>query len=382
MPRVSLDAAFCAAAECESDKRKTDYWDKEISGFVLEVRGTGGKTYYLRYIEPNGRQRQTKIGGWHDVTFSAAKRKALQLRPQVVLGGDPLADRKRKRAIPSYAELAQQHIDHARTYQKRPENTESVINTHLLPRWGRMRLDEIKQPDIAKWLAEMRSELAPATVEKLRMMLGRSFELARRWGLPGAEVNPVRGISRFKFSNARQRFLTAAEAKRLLHHADASRNPRLGAIVRLLLLTGARKSELLVAEWRHIDLERRAWLIPDSKTGKARHVPLSSEAVRVINSLPRLPNCPFMLANPRTKKPFTDLKHPFDTARRKALISDLHIHDLRHSAASFMINAGIDLFAVGRILGHADHQSTMRYSHLANDTLLAAVEAGAAKMAI
>jgi site-specific recombinase XerD len=87
-----------------------------------------------------------------------------------------------------------------------------------------------------------------------------------------------------------------------------------------------------------------------------------------------------MLANPRTKKPYTDLKHPFDTARRKARIHDLRIHDLRHSAASFMINAGVDLFTVGRILGHADHQSTMRYSHLANDTLLAAVEAGAAKM--
>lgn len=68
---------------------------------------------------------------------------------------------------------------------------------------------------------------------------------------------------------------------------------------------------------------------------------------------------------------------PF-TARKKAKLPDLRIHDLRHSAASFMINAGIDLYAVGRILGHADHQSTMRYSHLADDTLLAAVEAGAA----
>lgn len=70
------------------------------------------------------------------------------------------------------------------------------------------------------------------------------------------------------------------------------------------------------------------------------------------------------------------LKHSWQTARRKARLPDLRIHDLRHSAASFMINAGIDLFAVGRVLGHSDHKSTMRYSHLANDTLLAAVEAG------
>ena len=380
MPRVKLDSAFCAAAECQSGKKKTDYWDKDGSGFVLETRATGGKTYYLRYIEANGRQRQLKIGRWQDITFAAAKKRALQLKSEVVLGGDPLGEKKRKRLVPTYAELAQQHVDHDKSCLKRPENTEAVMNTHLLPKWGRKRLDEIKQQDIAKWLAQLREEFAPATVEKLRMMLGRSFELARRWELPGTEINPVRGIPRFKFDNARQRFLTAKEAERLLYHADRSANKRLGAIVRLLLLTGARKTELLLAEWDHVDLERRAWFIPDSKTGKARHVPLSSEAIRVIEGLPRLTDCKFMLANPRTKKPYTDLKHPFDTARKKARVHDLRIHDLRHSAASFMINAGIDLFTVGRILGHADHQSTMRYSHLANDTLLAAVEAGAAKM--
>jgi site-specific recombinase XerD len=87
-----------------------------------------------------------------------------------------------------------------------------------------------------------------------------------------------------------------------------------------------------------------------------------------------------VFANPRTGRVYTCIKHPWETARGKAGLGDLHIHDLRHSSASFMVNAGIDLFAVGRILGHADHQSTMRYAHLANDTLLAAVEAGAAKM--
>ena len=86
------------------------------------------------------------------------------------------------------------------------------------------------------------------------------------------------------------------------------------------------------------------------------------------------------MPNPDTLKPYVTLKHAWQTARRAARLPDLRIHDLRHSAASFMINAGIDLFAVGRVLGHADHKSTMRYSHLANDTLLAAVEAGAAGM--
>ena len=78
--------------------------------------------------------------------------------------------------------------------------------------------------------------------------------------------------------------------------------------------------------------------------------------------------------------PYVTIKHSWQTARKAARLSDLRIHDLRHSAASFMINSGVDLFAVGKVLGHADYKSTMRYSHLANETLLSAVEAGASKL--
>ena len=86
------------------------------------------------------------------------------------------------------------------------------------------------------------------------------------------------------------------------------------------------------------------------------------------------------MPNPKTLKPYTGLKTAWNWVRKEAKLGDLRLHDLRHSAASFMINAGVNLFAVDKVLGHADHQSTMRYSHLANDTLLAAVEAGAAKL--
>ena len=86
------------------------------------------------------------------------------------------------------------------------------------------------------------------------------------------------------------------------------------------------------------------------------------------------------MPNPKTKKPYDCIKGAWDRVRVAAGVPDVRIHDLRHSAASFMINAGVDLYAVGRVLGHADHKSTMRYSHLANETLLAAVEAGAAKL--
>lgn len=210
------------------------------------------------------------------------------------------------------------------------------------------------------------------------MVFSRSFELAKRWNIGGADTNPVRGVPRPKFDNKRERFLSSAEAGRLFKALDTSSNPQLRSIVELLLLTGARVSELLRAEWRYVDLERRVWLIPMSKTGKDRHVPLSQAAIAVIEQLPRFSGCPYLIPNPDALKPYVTMKRAWQTARAQAGLQDLHVHDLRHSAVSFIINAGIDLYAVGKVLGHADHKSTMRYSHRANETLLAAVEAGAA----
>lgn len=381
MPKHKLDSTFCLLAQCEAGQRKTTWWDTQITGFVLECRASGRKTYALRYIDGNGTQRQHKIGRFEDITCEQAKKAAKILRSEVVLGGSPAAQKELKKAIPTYKELADQHLTHAKATLRRPENTEVSLRLHIIPRWGKLRLTDIKPQDITKWLAEKAGDgLKPATIEKIRVVFSRSFELARQWNIPGGEHNPVRGSPRRKFNNARDRYLTADEAQRVLEAAGKSRNRQLRAIIQLLLLTGARKSELLHAEWRHIDLERKAWLIPMSKTGKARHVPLSQAAIEVIEQLPRFEKCPYLVPNPKTKKPYDCIKRAWDVVRDAAGVSDVRIHDLRHSAASFMINAGIDLYAVGKVLGHADHQSTQRYSHLANETLLAAVEAGAAKL--
>lgn len=295
----------------------------------------------------------------------------------VTLGGDPAAKKKEKKSIPTYASLAAQHVEHARTYQRCPSNTESVLRCHVLPRWGKQRLSEITTQDISKWFAEkIAAGLAPATIEKIRVVFSRSFELGRQWNIPGADPNPVKNVPRRKFKNARTKYLSADDARRLLAAAEESLNPQLKNIIGLLLLTGARKTELLTAQWQHLDLDCRTWHIPTTKTGVPRYVPLSQAALDIITDLPRWDKCPWLLPNPLTRKPYADLKR----ARDAAGLPDLHLHDRRHSAASFMINAGIDLYAVGRILGHADHQSTMRYIHLANETLMAAVEAGAAKI--
>lgn len=372
---------FALTAQCEEGKKKTDWYDEAITGFVLETRSTGGKTFYLRY-DQDGRQRQVKLAAFGDAPFAQVKKKAERLRAEVSLGGDPAATKAAARAVPIYAELAAMHMADAELHQRSYSTTEMYVRRHVVPRWGKVRLTDIDGRAVAQWLADKRAEgLAPATVLKIKMIFGRSFELGARWGVQGCERNPVRGVQSKPVNNARERFLSAEEAARLRVAVVASKNPQLQHIVGLLLLTGARVLELLDARWENVDVERRAWLIPTSKTGKPRHVPLSTAALAIVAALPRFHGCPWLLPNPDTRLPFVSIKHAWQGARELAGLPGLRIHDLRHSAASFMVNSGVDLFAVGKVLGHANVASSSRYAHLNNATLLAAVEAGAAKQA-
>ena len=380
MPKAKLDHAFITKAACLPGRSKSDFYDDAIKGFILEVRASGGKTYAYRYKDLSGRQCQYKIGKVEDLSPAAARKQAEKLRSRVATGDYPGAAKALARSIPLYRELAEMHLADAKLHQRSYSTTEVCVRRHILPRWGKVRLVEIDSRAVAQFLADKRAEgLAPATVEKIRVIFGRSFVLGARWGIPGTDKNPTRGVARKPLNNARERFLSAEEASRLRNAVAESQNPQLPHVVGLLLLTGARVRELLDARWEHVDVDRRSWLIPTSKTGKPRHVPLSAAALAIIEALPRFKACPWLVPNPDTLKPFVSIKHSWQRARRVAGLPGLRIHDLRHSAASFMVNSGVDLFAVGKVLGHASYQSTQRYSHLSNGTLLAAVEAGATK---
>jgi integrase len=380
MPKVKLDYQTVSSAICPAGRKKIDLYDVEVKGFVAEVRATGGRTYYLRYEDSAGRQKQHKIGCFEDISFSVAKKAAQKLRSEVVLGGDPAATKAAIKAVPLYSELAAMHLTEAKLTQRSYDTTEMYVRRHILPRWGRTRLTDIDGRAVGQWLAAKREEgLAPATVIKIKAIFGRSFQLGLQWNVPGCEKNPVRGVQSKPLNNARSRFLSAEEATRLRAATAASRNTQLGPIVDLLLHTGCRLRELLDARWENVDIGRRTWFIPTSKTGRSRHVPLSQAALDVIGSLPKFKDCPWLVPNPDTLKPYVSIKRAWHAAREAAGLPGFRLHDARHAAASFLVAAGVDLFAVGKVLGHASYQSTQRYSHLANDSLLAAVEAGSAK---
>lgn len=378
MPIVKLDAAFCAIARCEPGKKKTDYYSNTQTGFGIECRPSGKKTYFQRFMV-DGKLRQKAIAAYGEVTFDQARKAGQRLRSEAVLGGDPSAKQAKKKAIPLYSELAKQHLAHAATYQRSYDSTRRIIENHVLPRWGKLRLDDIKQQCITAWLMEKRqSGLAEASVVKIRSLFSRSFELARQWEL--FDGNPVKYVPKVPYNNARERYLTSEEVERLRLACECSANPQLKHIVGLLLLTGCRRSEVLMAKWSDIDLERQTWTLRLTKNGRGRTFPISSAALAVINQLPKYPDCPWLLPNPRTMLPFTDIKRSWQVARKLAGLCDVHLHDLRHTFGSQLSNAGVDLYTVGKLLGHVNVSSTARYSHLANETLMAATEAGAAKL--
>ena len=297
------------------------------------------------------------------------------------LGEDPAAERKIKRSTPTIAENCRDnYLPYIQSYRRNMQSDLSFIKNHLLPTFGRKHLDQLTTQDVIDAQQSMlKAGYAPGTANKFIVQVRYMYNVAKKQGVPGAEFNPAAGVKQHHVQG-RERFLNLEEIQRLRVAAEKSQSKQLKYIVALLLMLGCRKSELLNAKWEHIDLERRSWKIPLSKSGKTRHIPLSIAAVELLRELPRWKACPYVLPNPKTLKPLVDFHEPWHTACRKAGLHDVRIHDLRHTFASNLVNAGHSLFVVSRALGHASVVQTARYSHLADDTLLAAADAAANAM--
>lgn len=207
------------------------------------------------------------------------------------------------------------------------------------------------------------------------ILLRYALNLAVRWEVPGIKDNPTKDVPLFENHNHKERYLSQDEAKRLFDAVRQSDNTMLQFIVPMLILTGARKREVLDSKWEDFDIQRKQWRIPMSKTGRPRHIPLSDGAITLLQSIPRKAGVPWVFANPKTGLPFSNIFNSWDTARKAAGLEDVRLHDLRHSFASFLVNAGRSLYEVQKILGHTQVKTTQRYAHLAQETLLDATNA-------
>ncbi|MEQ1901177.1 MAG: tyrosine-type recombinase/integrase [Devosia sp.] len=381
-------------------------FDTEIHGFGLRVSPTGAKSWIYTYRAGEGGRRTAKkrvtLGSTKRFTPEEAREEAERLRARVNLGMDPQEQKAKQRLSMTVSELAERFLTEHVGAKRKPATKasyEGVINTWVLPPIGSKKAKDVTRTDIAGMHFSMRTR--PAQANRTVAIVGSMFGFAFRHGLVESAVNPARGIVKFK-QEGRERFLSGAEleslgaaireaetvgvpwqtdpTKKAKHLRREGRETVIGehaaAAIRLLVFTGARLREILHLKWDHVDFDRGLLLLPDSKTGK-KTIVLNTPALSVLNGLARIGV--YVIAGDTAgtddEQPRADLKRPWTVLTRHAGLKGLRIHDLRHNFASFGVGGGMGLPIIGKLLGHAQPQTTARYAHLDSDPLKKASDA-------
>lgn len=384
MPVTDLTPTFVATVVCPDSKRKELFVDRRLKGFVLEVRKSGGKTYYLRYSDERGRVRYMKLADAADVTLAQARILCERQRTKLAMGIDPLAEKAIKRQVPTFKEFAlERYMPFVRVNKRSWQTDETLTRTHLIPLFGNKHLDEITTEDVLMVQQKgLEDGAAPGSINRRMILLRRMFNLAwRDWKIAGVTCNPTHGISLLKENNAKERYVTADEMARLYEAVCNSQNTMLQDIVAFLLLTGARRNEVLHATWQDINLTTGKWRIPETKSGYARYIPLNDGALAILHRMSGVSRSQYVFGNPKTGKPYVHIWYAWNTARKKAGLPDVRLHDLRHTFASLLINNGRSIYEVQKLLGHTQIKTTQRYAHLTQETLLDASNIGTAAIA-
>lgn len=360
-------------------------YDSEVPGLGLRVTAGGARAWVYNY-RARGVERRLTIGPLAAWSVRAARDRAKELRRDVDMGRDPMADRHDDRAAPTMADLAD-HYRKVHLPRKRPGSQagdETLLRVHILPRLGKVRVADVRHPQVAA-LHRAVTTTAPVAANRCVALLSKMFTLAVREGW--RPDNPAKGVER-NSEERRERFLSPAEIARLAA-ALAEHPERVSAnAVRLLLLTGARRGEALQATWSEIDFETGTWVKPShhTKAKRAHRLPLSPPALTLLaemkseadrdNAKRKLAEQPPIehIFPSLDGKPLANVKRTWATLCRKAGISNARLHDLRHTYASVLASSGLSLPVIGALLGHTQVSTTQRYAHLADDFLRQAAD--------
>jgi len=379
MPNVPLTDLYISEVSCPQNKSHLEIFDSEIRGFYVDVLSSGRKSFRLRYRFEK-KLRVVTLGDARLLTTDEARKLVIDLLRQSKQGVDPQAPALNEAGPLIKDFFVERYLPYVKSYKRSWDTDESMIRNHVVPKLGGKAMGRISPPDIAVFVELMKSEnYAIGTCNRAVVLLRYGFSLALRWKVPGINDNPVKEIKNIKDDNKIERYLTEAQTKGLLDAVRLSDNEMLQYIVLFLIYTGARKREVLDARWRDIDWAQRLWRIPKTKSGKVRHVPISSGAMSVLEHLRLRIRTGFLdeqaiFVNPKTGAPFVSFFYSWNNARIRAGLPEFRIHDLRHSFASYLVNAGRSLYEVQELLGHADIKTTSRYAHLSRERLVAAVE--------
>lgn len=348
-------------------------WDTEVIGFCVRVYPTGRKTYFLQYRNKRHETHKIKIGVHGSITTEVAREKARQLALSISLGEDPSVKLAPKEMRTIY-DLGEEYLkSHAKIRKKEKgcKEDEFFLREIIYKKFGDMDVISISSFDLQKLHAELKQ--TPYKANRVRALLSKMFNLAVSWGW--RTDNPIRGVEKYQ-EYKRHRWLNNEELERLWAVLDGYHTQSIANAFRLLLLTGSRRNEVLRATWDQFDLEKEIWTKPAHTTKQKRmeHLPLSQQAVELLKTMKVESTSSLLFPGRVPGKPLQEIKKSWETITKKAGLSDIRIHDLRHTHASHLVSSGLSLSIVGKLLGHTQASTTQRYAHLADEPLRQATQ--------
>lgn len=288
--------------------------------------------------------------------------------------------RYKQQTVPNlFAEFADQVFLPWSKVNKRNYDTDRWIVRELSEFFGKYEFPQISPILVEKFKREIGARKTksgglykPQTVNHFLNLLGRIFEMAIDAGL--VAINPVRRVKKRTCDNRRTKFLSRDEVAALIGVCTGKRE-YLASIIRMAVNTGMRRGEILGLKWADVDLFARTIYIRQSKTGKPRTIPVNSELMEVLAAIrARDEKNDYVFFNQRTKKPIRDVRGSFKAACRQIGLVGVNFHDLRHTAPSWLAEAGVDAFTIANILGHSSIQTSLRYTHASDSRKREAVE--------
>ena len=345
------------------------FWDRDLPGFGVRVYPSRVKVYVVQSRGPRGSKRIT-VGRHGDISADQARRRAAMMVDRIKRGEDPVPTTPAPEL--TVADLAERYMRQHVAVHCKPSSAEiyqGALNIHILPALGEMAVGAVGREHVGALHYKMRGK--PHAANMVLKVVAKMLSLAEDWGMRESGRNPCRSVHKYK-TRPCERFLTDAEFGRLGRALDAMEaegavQPCAAAAIRLLVLTGCRRNEILDLHWDDVDPAAGELRLRDSKTG-ARMVPLTPAVRDVLANISRIADNPWVIPGKKPGDRLRNINKPWTALRVRAGLEGVRIHDLRHTWASRALALGESLPMIGRLLGHNRIETTARYVHLARDT--------------